>query len=189
MDLVETKKCYKVFTKNDRCVGTVVYHEGADGAEDIVFRPFFHKAGDPWIGALNADIEGDQWRTSEELFGKYLRDPDFRIGCPTIHFTVGLDIAVPEWMGSVVMVFVDFENDGFMTCRYGSEKTGLFLGSNFPYEGEIDLTETSVFARNKLEEEQKRIEFFISQIPPMPVIEFNLFDHDDEEDDEDEDDE
>ena len=185
MDLIETKKCYKVFTKNDRCVGTVVYQEDAGSSGDIVFRPFFHQAGDPWIGALSADIESDQWQTSEELFGKYLHDPDFKIGCPTIHFQVCLDIKAPEWMGDIVIAFVDFENDGFMACRYGAEKAGLLLGSNFPYQGEINLAETSVFARTKLEEDQKRVEFFLSRIPPMPVIGLNFFDDEDDDDDED----
>ena len=46
MELLEANQRYRLFTKNDRGVGTVIYHK-QDGEEDIIFRPFFHEEGDP----------------------------------------------------------------------------------------------------------------------------------------------
>lgn len=188
MELLETNQCYRLFTKNSRSVGTVVYHKG-DDSEDIVFRPYFHKEGDPWIGVLYESMEKDDWKTSRELFGRYLDDPHFRIDCPTISFVIRPEITAPGWMGGAVLILVEFDNDGTMTCKYGAEKTGCFMSSSFKYEGEINLQDTVRFAYEKIKEDAPKVEFLINHLSPPSFIQFLLGqENEDKDNDEDDDD-
>lgn len=187
MELLETNQCYRLFTKNSRGVGTVIYHKG-DDSEDIVFRPYFRKEGDPWIGVLYDNMEKDDWKTSRELFGRYLDDPNFRIDCPTISFIIRPDIKTPGWMGEMVLVLVEFDNDGTMICKYGAEHTGCFITSSFKYEGEINLQDTTKFAYEKVKEDAVKVEFIINRLPPPSFIQFMLGSEDDEGEENDDDD-
>lgn len=190
MQILVATKQYKAFTQNDRAIGTVFYQKSSDSednsdntSEDIVFKPYFPSEGDPWIGVLYESIETEKWRTSRELFGRYLDDPHFRIGCPTISFIIDPEIKVPEWMGENALALVEFDNTGKMVCRYGAEATGIFLVNEFEYEGEIDLGETSRFALRKIKEESKVIQTMVNTIPPFKRDEFDLDDDEDEDDD------
>ena len=184
MELLETNQRYRLFTKNDRGIGAVIYHRNEDD-EDIVFKPYFREPGDPWIGALYDSVEKEEWKTSRELFGRYLDDPYFRIGSSTIKFVIRPEIKPPEWMGSQVLVLVEFDNEGAMVCRYGAEKTGVFLVSGFEYKGEMTIKDTLRFAHDKLSEEETRVEFLINTIEPQKLIPFRPEDYesDDEGDD------
>lgn len=182
MELLEANQRYRLFTKNDRGVGTVIYHK-QDGEEDIIFRPFFHEEGDPSIGVLYDTIKKEDWKTSRELFGRYLDDPHFRLGNPTISYVIRPEIKVPAWMGETILVLVEFDNDGAMTIKYGADGIGMFLNSSFVYKGEINLEETSKFAYDKIKEDAPRVEYWINLMPPPHLLQF--FDKQEEEEDDD----
>ena len=164
MELIEIRQAYRLFTKNDRCVGDVLYRRTEDG-EDIVFKPFFYREGDPQIGVFYGSIESEDWKTSRELFGRYLDDPDFRLGYPVINFMMRVEMKLPPWVGELVHALAEFDNDGWMSVKYATAQIGVFSESRFAYEGEITLKATSKFVREKMEEDAARVEFWINELP------------------------
>jgi len=103
-------------------------------------------------------MENNEWKTNRELFGRYLDDPDFHIGEPSIAMVVDLDIDLPPWMGERAGVIIRFNNDGKMVSEYMASNIGGLVGTEYEYEGEMTLEEATLFAQDKIKHDQSMVE-------------------------------